>query len=39
MIFSEARQGRVFILRLEDGDVVHEPLRLLLASKGFRQQP
>jgi predicted DNA-binding protein with PD1-like motif len=24
MQFSEARQGRVFILRLEDGDIVHE---------------
>lgn len=24
MKYSEARQGRVFILRLEDGEVVHE---------------
>jgi len=24
MRFSEARQGRVFILRLEDGEIVHE---------------
>lgn len=24
MKFSEARQGRIFILRLEDGDIVHE---------------
>lgn len=24
MKFSEARQGRVFILRLEDGEVIHE---------------
>lgn len=24
MKFSEARQGRVFILRLEDGEIVHE---------------
>lgn len=24
MKFSEARQGRVFVLRLEDGEVVHE---------------
>ncbi len=26
MKFSEARQGRVFILRLEDGDIVHEEI-------------
>jgi predicted DNA-binding protein with PD1-like motif len=24
MRFSEARQGRVFVLRLEDGDILHE---------------
>jgi predicted DNA-binding protein with PD1-like motif len=26
MKFSEARMGRVFILRLEDGDIVHESI-------------
>ena len=26
MKFSEARQGRVFVLRLEDGDIVHETI-------------
>ena len=26
MIYSQAKQGRIFILRLEDGDVVHEVL-------------
>ncbi|MCB2218333.1 PPC domain-containing DNA-binding protein [Desulfofustis glycolicus] len=26
MRFSEARQGRVFILRLEDGDIVHQEI-------------
>jgi predicted DNA-binding protein with PD1-like motif len=26
MKYSEARQGRVFVIRLEDGDVVHEEL-------------
>ncbi len=24
MKYSEAKQGRVFVIRLEDGDVVHE---------------
>ena len=26
MKFSEAKQGRVFVIRLEDGDIVHEEL-------------
>lgn len=26
MKYSEARQGRVFVIRLEDGDIVHEVL-------------
>ena len=26
MKFSEAKQGRVFVIRLEDGDIVHEKL-------------
>ncbi len=26
MKFSEARQGRVFVLRLEDGEIVHEEI-------------
>ena len=26
MKYSEAKQGRVFILRLEDGDIVHEEI-------------
>jgi len=26
MKYSEARQGRVFIIRLEDGDIVHEEI-------------
>jgi predicted DNA-binding protein with PD1-like motif len=26
MRYSQAKQGRIFILRLEDGDVVHEVL-------------
>lgn len=26
MIFSEAKQGRTFIIRLEDGEIVHETL-------------
>jgi predicted DNA-binding protein with PD1-like motif len=26
MKFSQARQGRIFLIRLEDGDVVHEAI-------------
>ena len=26
MKYSEAKQGRVFIIRLEDGDVLHESI-------------
>ena len=26
MIYSQAKQGRVFIIRLEDGDVIHEEI-------------
>ena len=26
MLFSEAKQGRIFIVRLEDGEIVHETL-------------
>jgi predicted DNA-binding protein with PD1-like motif len=28
MKYSEARQGRVFVIRLEDGEIVHEKLEL-----------
>ena len=26
MLYSEAKQGRTFIIRLEDGEIVHETL-------------
>lgn len=26
MRYSEAKQGRVFVIRLEDGDVLHESI-------------
>ncbi len=29
MRFSEAKQGRVFVIRLEDGDIVHEAIEAL----------
>lgn len=34
MKFTEARQGRIFVLRLEDGEIVHEVIeRFALAQK------
>lgn len=35
MRFSEARQGRVFILRLEDGDIVHETIERFAMDQGI----
>ncbi|MCL6589869.1 MAG: DNA-binding protein [Firmicutes bacterium] len=35
MKYSEARQGRVFILRLEDGDVLHEAVEQFAQEKGI----
>ncbi len=35
MRFSEARQGRVFILRLEDGDIVHEVIERFVDEQGI----
>ncbi|MHB9155588.1 MAG: PPC domain-containing DNA-binding protein [Endomicrobiales bacterium] len=29
MKYSEARQGRVFVIRLEDGDIIHEEIERL----------
>lgn len=31
MLFSEAKQGRTFIIRLEDGEIVHETLEKFAA--------
>jgi predicted DNA-binding protein with PD1-like motif len=34
MKFSQARQGRVFVLRLEDGDIVHEVIENFAREQG-----
>lgn len=36
MKFSEAQQGRVFIIRLEDGDIVHECIERLAVEQGIQ---
>ncbi|MEK7270780.1 MAG: DUF296 domain-containing protein, partial [Planctomycetota bacterium] len=35
MKYSEAKQGRVFVVRLTDGDVVHECLERLAREQGI----
>jgi predicted DNA-binding protein with PD1-like motif len=34
--YSEAKSGRVFILRLEDGDILHECVETFAEAKGVR---
>lgn len=34
MRYSQARQGRVFVIRLEDGDIVHEQIERLAREEG-----
>ncbi len=36
MKYSQAKQGRVFVLRLEDGDIVHEQIEQLARQKDIR---
>jgi predicted DNA-binding protein with PD1-like motif len=36
MKYSEARQGRIFVVRLEDGDIVHECLEALARTEKIR---
>ena len=36
MKFSEARQGRVFIIRLEDGEILHETIEAFAEAKKIR---
>ncbi len=36
MKYSEAKQGRVFVIRLEDGEVVHEVIEAFAAEHGIR---
>lgn len=35
MKYSQAHQGRVFVIRLEDGDVVHESIESLAREEGI----
>jgi predicted DNA-binding protein with PD1-like motif len=35
MKFSEAKQGRVFVIRLEDGEIVHECIERFAAEHGI----
>jgi predicted DNA-binding protein with PD1-like motif len=36
MKYSQAKQGRVFILRLEDGDILHEEIEKFADAKNIR---
>lgn len=36
MKYSQARQGRVFILRLEDGEIVHQVIEQFAAEQGIK---
>lgn len=36
MLYSEARQGRIFVIRLEDGDILHEEIERFAADQSIR---
>ena len=36
MKYSEARQGRIFVIRLEDGDILHEQIEKLAKEKEIK---
>ena len=36
MQYSQAKQGRIFVLRLEDGDIVHEVIEQFARDQGIR---
>jgi predicted DNA-binding protein with PD1-like motif len=36
MKYSQAEQGRIFIIRLEDGDIIHEAIEGFAADKGIK---
>ena len=36
MKYSEARQGRIFVIRLEDGEVLHEEIERFSSDRGIR---
>jgi predicted DNA-binding protein with PD1-like motif len=35
MKYSQAKQGRIFVIRLEDGDVVHEAIEIFAAQQSI----
>ncbi len=37
MLYSEAKQGRTFVIRLEDGEIVHETLETFAREQGIQQ--
>jgi predicted DNA-binding protein with PD1-like motif len=36
MKYSEARQGRIFVIRLEDGEILHEEIERFSSERGIR---
>jgi len=36
MKYSQAKQGRVFVIRLEDGDIVHEEIEKFAKNQGIK---
>lgn len=36
MKYSQAKQGRVFVIRLEDGDIIHEEIEKLAKQEGVQ---
>jgi len=36
MKYTEAKPGRIFVVRLEDGDIVHEAIESFAAERGIR---
>ena len=36
MKYSEARQGRIFAIRLEDGEILHEEIERFASDQGIR---
>ncbi len=36
MKYSEAKQGRIFVIRLEDGDIIHEAIERFAREKSIR---
>lgn len=37
MKYSQAKQGRIFIIRLEDGDIIHEEIERFAREKAIRE--